>query len=74
MDKRHFNKFLEEWFNGGGVTEEAGQRKPRSRMHMAGSAAKQGADLATETQRSLGLGYVGCSGGWEGDMWLKIGD
>ena len=49
MDKRNFNKFLEEWFNGGVVIEEAGQGKLQSRMHMAGSAAKEGADLSTET-------------------------
>ena len=47
-DKRNLNGFLEEWFDGGVVTEEEGQRKLQSGMHMAGSAAKEGAALPME--------------------------
>lgn len=48
MEKRNLNRFLEGWFDGGAVTEEAGQGKVPSGMHVARSAAKEGADPPRE--------------------------
>lgn len=48
MGKRNLNKFLEEWFDGGVMAEEAVQRKLLSGMPIAGPIAKEGAELPIE--------------------------